>query len=156
MQAWNRLKTFLGDRGYDIRYFSVKEFTRRGKRHLHIVMNRHIPHSLLKYGWSAATDRHSFIVHITRTDFTVNSPGGYMTKYLTKTLHSKQFAKGEHRYSHDRKTDWSPVAKWRPPAGTEWTFQYHPSPITCSPGFTKRLNARIETGADPPCQEVTG
>lgn len=96
-----RFRAILHKHGYRPVYFKIKEFTEKGQRHLHILIDVFIPFNFLQYAWKTATEGSSFWVHIKKAQ--VRRAAGYMAKYLTKqTVFSHQFDKGEHRYSFSR------------------------------------------------------
>jgi len=160
--ALHRFFSSLWKAGYkNLRYQWVKEFTRKGKRHFHLLLNRHIPHSLLKHLWSNATDRKSFYVYITRADHSIRNAGAYIGKYVSKGIHSRKFRKGEHRYGHDRKTDWSPAVTslFKKPDGLLFEFEYNPSSMKVSKllleHFATREAFTVPNQSNrPPPQEV--
>lgn len=142
MEAYNRFRTSLRDKGYrNIRYFWVKEFTRKNKRHLHILINRYIPQGVIAAAWKQATLGWSYIVHITRVNMTIRKPAGYFAKYVGKALHDQNFRKHEHRYGHDQDTDWTCYSAL-PPGENKWKFEYLPSPV-------KNLKSPEDLGGRP-------
>jgi hypothetical protein len=99
---WQRFRSLLHKHGYRPQYFKVKEFTEKGQRHLHVLIDIFVPFNEIQYAWRLATEGTSFWVHIKKTQ--VRRAAGYMSKYLTKqTVLSSSFDKGEHRYSFSRK-----------------------------------------------------
>lgn len=126
MECWARARTFLADHGIKSEfYFLVKEFTRRGKRHLHVLINCYIPQGVLKAAWIAATFGRSSIVYITRTD--LKNGAAYMTKYLTKAITAGMFRRKEHRYSTSRRYFDDPSIKNAfDRAGKKWKYEYDP------------------------------
>lgn len=99
---WQRFRSLLHKHGYRPEYFKVKEFTKNGQRHLHVLIDVFVPFNFIQYAWRMATEGTSFWVHIKKAQ--IKSAAGYMAKYLTKqTVLSHQFEKGEHRYSFSRK-----------------------------------------------------
>lgn len=130
--AFSRFRAGIAKAGIkNLRYLWVKEFTRKGKRHFHLLINRHIEHSLLKHLWSNATDRKSFYVYITRADHNIRNAGAYLGKYVAKGLHSRKFRRRERRYSSDRKTDWTPAltSVFTKPLNIRFEFEFSPSPM---------------------------
>ena len=83
--------------GYKFDYLWVKEFTIRGKLHVHALITTFIPWSIIKAYWRMATDNTSFIVWI--ADAQIRQTTAYMAKYMTKELIEAPFRKGERRYS---------------------------------------------------------
>lgn len=81
-------------------FFLVKEFTKKGKRHLHVLINRYIPSRVVMYAWRLATDGNSFVTKIARRE--IKNAAGYMTKYMTKTMEVGLFRRRERRYSCSR------------------------------------------------------
>lgn len=79
-------------------YFKIKEFTEKGQRHLHVLIDTFLPFNMIQYFWRMATDGTSYWVNIKKAQ--VKSAAGYMSKYMTKqTVLSDLFDKGERRYS---------------------------------------------------------
>lgn len=100
MTAWARFRAYFAKKGIKFVYFGVKEFTKNGKRHLHILVNRYLRFEDLKYAWLLATKGNSYRVWINRVD--IKSGAGYITKYMAKTLQHEMFKRGERRYFHSR------------------------------------------------------
>jgi len=153
MQGWNYLRLLLSNHGYDnLRFFLVKEFTEKGKRHLHILINREIPHALLKQLWIQVTDGRSYIIDIRRVSEKINRPAAYMTKYLTKSQQCRQFKKYEKRFTSDRRTDWTAYTTWSKPTG-KIEFIYCPTRASVSPDFITAMRCRSLPGIpDPPAR----
>lgn len=145
--AYNRFKVYLALSGYSrIRYFWIKEFTKKGKPHLHILMNRYIPQAILSECWRQATYGKSYIVHVTRVNFTIRNPAGYVTKYLSKAIHQKNFKKGEHRFGNDRETNWKAYSTWTPACPGAWSFTYVRPPIRIRTPMKERPPEGMESG----------
>ncbi len=101
MLAFARFRAYLAKHGIkDIRYLNVKEFTKKGKRHLHVLVNSYIPAYTVKHAWYLATDKKSFVVQIKRA--AIKSAAGYMTKYMTKNIGEAGFKRRERRYTTSR------------------------------------------------------
>ena len=100
MVAWARFRAYLAKKGIKLVYFGVKEFTKKGKRHLHVLVNKYLRFKDVKHAWILATKGNSYRVWINRVN--VKSGAGYMTKYMSKTLHHEMFKRGERRYFHSR------------------------------------------------------
>lgn len=101
MKAWARFRAYMKKKGYEFDFFLVKEFTKKGKRHLHVLINRYIPSRVVMHAWRLATGGYSYIVKITRRE--IKNAAGYMTKYMTKTMHEGMFRRKERRYSCSRR-----------------------------------------------------
>ncbi|MBA7591342.1 hypothetical protein ES708_33496 [subsurface metagenome] len=98
----------------------MKEFTLAGKRHLHILISAYIPWRILRAGWSAATSGYSYIVDIRAHKGKIRSLGGYMSKYITKSLVGvTTFMKRERRFMFSQWSGWR-VQKSVPQPG--WVF----------------------------------
>lgn len=129
MDDWNRLRSSLSGCGYKIEYFLTKEFTTKGKRHLHVLIDCWIPQKLLKRLWYKATGGKSYIVHITR--WNAHHPAAYMTKYMTKSVGEFRFAKRERRYTSSRGflPSMADIRKWNgldePPKGARYDYNPH-------------------------------
>lgn len=87
-------------KGITFDFFLVKEFTKKGKRHLHVLINCYIPSRVVMYAWRLATDGNSFVTKIARRE--IKNAAGYMTKYMTKTMEIGLFRRRERRYSCSR------------------------------------------------------
>jgi len=100
MAAWNRFITSLRRKGWIVRYFLVREYTRKGKAHLHVLVEGYWPWVQTSKLWVMATSGSSKITNIKKIH---NAGGavGYVVKYLTKSLDS-QYNKGERRYTASR------------------------------------------------------
>ena len=124
MLAWALMRRALADEGYrHIKFVLTKEFTRAGKRHLHILINAYLPHSMLKRLWLQVTAGSSYIVDI-RSCNDVRSLAGYMSKYIIKAIEREdQFEKGEHRYSFSQWIGWHVTSA---PSEPGWSFVYMP------------------------------
>lgn len=97
MKHWNVLNLDLKRIYPGIRGFWVKEYTKKGVAHLHILVNRYIDQAWLSRRWYEITGT-SYIVYATETH-DVHNPAGYMLKYMTKAhtgLHN--YNKGERLY----------------------------------------------------------
>ena len=103
MHAWNRLRASLLRCGFkNLEFILVKEFTQKGKRHLHIAVNAYIPQKQLSKLWLRATNGKSPVTWVTGRK--IQTAAGYMFKYISKDVQGgTQFKKGEHRYSMSRK-----------------------------------------------------
>lgn len=103
MHAWNRVRAALRRSGFKrLDFVLAKEFTVKGKRHLHIAINAYIPQKTLSKIWKRATSGHSYVTWITGRN--IKSASGYLFKYITKGVqYGHQFRKGEHRYSFSRR-----------------------------------------------------
>jgi len=112
MKAWNRFRAYFAKKGIKFVYFGVKEFTKKGKRHLHILVNRYLRFEDIKYAWMLATEGYSWRVWINRVD--IKSGAGYMTKYMSKTLDHEMFKRGERRYFHSRGIYFKNHRKFKP------------------------------------------
>lgn len=123
MTYWARLRASLakhGYKGYD--FFLVKEFTKKGRRHLHVAISVWIPKAVLSALWQKATG-HSFVVWISSRK--IRNMAAYMSKYmgkaLTDTEHSYRYK--ERRYSSSKKWPKIPKPDKKPSA---WVFVYGP------------------------------
>lgn len=104
-----------------IQFFKVKEFTEKGQRHLHVLIDTFIPFNVIQHFWRLATNGTSFWVHIKKAQ--VKSAAGYMSKYMTKqTILSNQFDKGERRYSFSRNFPRLPRPVRDPEKAKDWQF----------------------------------
>lgn len=113
---WNTLRVELKDSGYAIsKFFWTKEFTKRGVRHLHVLIDRYIPHGVVRRLWRRITHS-SFIVHITRMN--LKNPAGYSSKYMSKGFLQGKFRKYERRFGCSR--HFKPIKK----ISSDGTYQF--------------------------------
>jgi len=98
--AWNRFVSSLRSKGWLIRYIWVKEHTRRGKEHLHVLVEGWWDWTETSRLWMLATGGASKITNIKRLH-DVRGAVNYIMKYLSKTLND-YYEKGERRYSASR------------------------------------------------------
>ena len=121
MTAWARWRRYMHNDGWSrLKYVWVKEFTRKGKRHLHILVNAYVPQALIKKNWLRATRQKSFIVHIVGKDEDgIKNGAGYMSKYLSKNIESDhEWRKYERRFGFSRWDAWREPEK--PPSGARF------------------------------------
>lgn len=100
MAAWNRFVTSMRRNGWEIRYFLVREYTRRGKAHLHVLVEGWWEYTETSRLWLLATGGRSKITNIRRI-YNAGQAVNYVLKYMTKTLRS-YYEKGERRYTCSR------------------------------------------------------
>lgn len=125
MKDWAVMRVYLGRLGYHVKYFWCKEFTVKGQRHLHAIINAYIPQPVLKDCWSRATCGESYIVWITGQNSKLKeiaslyNPAGYASKYLTKSYSTEtKFDNHEHRYGFCRDSHFKAQPR-----------QFNPTPI---------------------------
>jgi hypothetical protein len=110
MKDWNRFRTSL--RGLvpgKLKYFLVKEFTKKGVRHLHVLINAYIDQKTISEKWERATKGTSKIVWIEDAK-NIKNPAGYMTKYLTKNLNDEhKYGRKERRYAFSAHKEFRPI-----------------------------------------------
>ncbi|HEY9758997.1 MAG TPA: hypothetical protein V6C97_27760, partial [Oculatellaceae cyanobacterium] len=83
--------------GYKFEYLWTKEFTKKGKLHVHAFITAFVPHGVIKHYWYLATDKTSYIVYIAQAE--VRSTAAYMAKYMTKgAFNDEGFRPKERRY----------------------------------------------------------
>lgn len=105
--AWNRFVSALRSKGWIIRYIWVKEYTRKGKTHLHVLVEGWWDWTETSRLWMLATGGASKITNIKKIhDF--RGAVRYIMKYLSKTLNGI-YEKGERRYSSSRGAILPPV-----------------------------------------------
>lgn len=104
------MKRFYNSLRHDypqLRGFWLKEFQRRGVRHIHGIMNVGLSKKELKKRWRQATKGNGYQVDISRMNDGIKNAAGYMMKYMTKQLEAEhafmlegkaQFDQGERRY----------------------------------------------------------
>lgn len=100
VENFYKLRDLLRKRKIKLKYFWVKEFTKAGERHLHVLIDTPIDQSELKKMWKTVTHGESWVVWINETD--IQSAGGYTTKYLTKSFQFEKFDKYERRYAFSK------------------------------------------------------
>lgn len=99
MTHWHTLMVDLKRKFPGLKGFWVKEYTKRGKAHLHMIVNRYIPQEWLSERWYEIT-RTSYIVHIEAMS-DIKNPAAYMLKYMTKAMQAN-YQKGERIYGFFR------------------------------------------------------
>jgi len=132
LKAWARFRALLAKRKIKIqKFFWVKEKQpSTGEMHLHVMINRYLHWSVILECWRLATrgygqhiDIRSKVkksvvsqnVHFAQkpddfgqTDIEIKSPGGYMMKYLTKSLKG-DYHRHERRYGYSRYPGFRPI-----------------------------------------------
>lgn len=127
-ECWNRLKASLRKYGYRFAYVWFKEFTKKGRRHLHVLLDKFIRKGLIRRLWLKATENTSYIVKINRRP--IRSAAGYCSKYVTKDIqHEDRYQYKERRYTCSR--DFNIPKEARSPG--EWGFEYDPEYQTRAP-----------------------
>lgn len=100
-KAWNRLKASLRKYNIILSYVWIKEFTIKGRRHMHLLIDQFIPKTLLSRLWYLATNETSFVVQINRRP--IYNAAGYISKYVTKDVQNEtRFKHKERRYGFSR------------------------------------------------------
>lgn len=123
MKAWARLRANLFKQGFIFNYFWVKEYTKKGKLHMHIIIDANIPQKVIRHAWYLATKKTSYIIHMKTIDMDIYNVAGYMMKYMTKTIAQNEFKKGERRYGFSRYEGFKPV---KIPPDKHYVFDYDP------------------------------
>jgi hypothetical protein len=100
MDAWNLFLAGLRKDGYQIRYLLAKEFTRAGKRHLHVIGEGWVPFRELSKRWKRATSCSKW-THVRPLRDKARA-AGYVTKYMMKAVGSRLYEHKERRYSSSR------------------------------------------------------
>lgn len=81
-----------------IRIFWVKEYTKKGKAHLHFLSSQALDGKWLSRSWLEITGS-SYIVKAGNTSGEIRNPAGYMLKYMTKAHGNlDMYQKGERIY----------------------------------------------------------
>jgi hypothetical protein len=81
-----------------IRIFWVKEYTKKGKAHLHFLSSRSLDGSWLSRSWLEITGT-SYVVKAGNTTGEIRNPAAYMLKYMTKAHGAlDMYEKGERIY----------------------------------------------------------
>jgi hypothetical protein len=145
-----------------LKYFWVKEFTRNGQRHLHMLFTPDTENFLtgeyrtdvkrISNLWSEVTLNESYRVWINKKQ--IENSAGYLFKYLTKAFGVELFPKrvwDGHNYSYDYSKCWKPKERrygfcsergFRPIhelplLGNFWEIIGHP---TCKPYRFHKIN----------------
>lgn len=114
---WHRFLASLRKYGIKPEYVWLKELNKRGRRHLHVLLNCYVKKGLAKRLWYAATNQTSYIVKINHRP--IKSAAGYIAKYVTKDIEgSHAFKPKERRYSFSRG-----FCQPRLPTSGEWAFE---------------------------------
>lgn len=136
-EAWNRLKASLRKYGYKFAYCWFKEFTQRGRRHMHVLLDRFIPRKLIKRLWIKATEYTSFLVKINQRP--IRSAAGYCSKYVTKDIqHEARYLYKERRYTFSRDFN----LPHEPPTG-EWAYEHDGGKFQAKDPADKISSSRI-------------
>jgi hypothetical protein len=80
MEYWKRLRARFWKEGIKFKYFLVREFTRKGTEHLHILVSQRLNIVWVRKVWKEITGD-SFVVHIAKAD---EGAVAYLSKYLSK------------------------------------------------------------------------
>jgi hypothetical protein len=80
MEYWKRLRARFWKEGIKFKYFLVREFTRKGTEHLHILVSQRLNIVWIRKAWREITGD-SFVVHIAKAD---EGAVRYLSKYLSK------------------------------------------------------------------------
>lgn len=122
LKAWARFRALLAKRDIRIqKFFWVKEKQpSTGEMHLHVMINRYLHWKTILACWRLATRGYGQHIDIRsktkksagkdfgQTDISIKSPGGYMMKYLTKSLKG-DFRRHERRYGYSRYPGFRPI-----------------------------------------------
>ena len=81
---WKKLRARLWKAGRAFKFFLVREFTKKGTEHLHILIDRKLPKGFISKVWKEITGD-SFIVDIRKAD---EGAVMYLSKYLAKSQKS--------------------------------------------------------------------
>jgi hypothetical protein len=153
IRHYRRLMDNLKKKYPGLKAFWIKEFTKRGTRHLHVVLNQYIPQKEIKRLWIKATGGESFIVHIEDAK-EIRNAAAYMTKYMTKQLNGgDNFKRGERRYGFSGgkrpKTVWDGKAEGKIEVEVEphynlrsdyWLDYYNKYQIAYGPAYIELMN----------------
>lgn len=114
---WARFRQYiLKNYGLKLSFFWVKEFTKKGKIHMHILVDQYVHISKIRKAWKYATYQTSHIVHITGAkNEGIYNPAGYMMKYITKTCDDERFGVHERRYGFSRTPGFKPQPRDKTP-----------------------------------------
>lgn len=84
-----------------MKFLWVKEFTKRGQRHLHIITKTAIDQDYLQDLWLEVTGGESYIVWVNQTN--LKNAGGYAFKYLMKAYSAEcRYDPKERRYGFSK------------------------------------------------------
>lgn len=116
-EFWHRLLASLRKYGIQFQYVWMKEFTKRGRRHMHVILDRFVKRTLIEKLWRSATEQTSYRVRINHRP--IRSAAGYVFKYVSKGLQNeKRYRHKERRYSFSRGFNYEKAAK-----SHEWGFE---------------------------------
>jgi hypothetical protein len=118
--------------GYRFDYLWTKEFTKKGKLHIHAFITCFVPQGVIKHYWYLATDKTSYVVWIANAE--VKSTAAYMAKYMSKDGFNGDFKKGERRYSMSRgfRDAWPELAAALK-EGDEQVYEFYYKPDNTKP-----------------------
>lgn len=114
---WHRFLASLRKYGIKPEYVWLKELTKRGRRHLHVLLNCYVKKSLAKRLWYMATNQTSYIIKINHRP--IRSAAGYISKYVTKDIEgSHAFKPKERRYGFSKGFNLEKI-----PSTGEWALE---------------------------------
>jgi len=117
---WAKFRAILAKHGYGgFDFCKVTEINDNGLRHIHAMVSVFMPFNLIRYAWEMATEKTANRVNIKAVK--LNSPAGYMAKYMTKAVTSALFNKGERRYTFSR--SFPRIPKPEKDLSKHWTFK---------------------------------
>jgi len=97
--CWAKLRVYLNRfNGESIDFIWVMERQKSGYAHLHILVDRYLPHSWIQKSWQAVGG--GKFVNIKMVD--IHRISAYLSKYLTKELLLNYYQPGTRRYSTSR------------------------------------------------------
>jgi hypothetical protein len=97
--CWRKMRVYLKRyAGESIQFIAVVEFQKNGFAHLHVLVDRQLPHAWIQDSWQAVGG--GMFVNIKFVD--IHRIAGYLSKYLTKELFTSIRKRGARRYSTSR------------------------------------------------------
>lgn len=124
MKNWARLRAVFAKYQVPInKYFWVKEFTKQGERHLHILIDADsdIDQNWLSDKWRTITDGESYILWINEAE--IGNAAGYAMKYLTKAFFECEFRPKEKRFGFSQSARFKDI---EPILGDFWDIIIEP------------------------------
>lgn len=122
-----------------INYFWTKEYTQKGKLHMHVLIDAYIPIRLIREAWQWATYQTSHVVFITSLRSEIQKPAGYMTKYMAKAIDKGIIG---HRFGFSRYSHFRPVKRANP---EKWQLHFGVTTIVNNPIAIELYNLKVTT-----------
>lgn len=118
--AWARLRARLAKEDFKLTFVKLKQFTKNGTRHLHVLVKGNFPwtKTQLSRVWLEVTNGTSWVVDTGRHDYEIKNAAAYSSRYVTRAITTHKFCWNERRYTTSRDVTQLP----KTPSGVRWRF----------------------------------